>query len=110
MTKLQELALATLPLPVEFVEEIYSGGNLVSGIRLQHLCESHERLRAELEGAEMLLAEKEVAEMRERKRLEETLAKLQSAQSIAAASGSDTFITMNTDSDESRPQKKREAE
>lgn len=58
MTKLQRKALTTYPLSKETVESFYDGSH--SGTEkqcLRALCESHERLRAEVEGAEILLSE-----------------------------------------------------
>ena len=63
MTKLQRKALAITPLTEDKIEEIYnnhSGINgSISGLSkfVQKLCESHERLRMELQGAEKLLAD-----------------------------------------------------
>jgi hypothetical protein len=60
MTDLQRQALATVPLSAATVESFYDGSH--SGTEkqcLRALCKSHERLRAELEGAELLLKEDE---------------------------------------------------
>src|ERR1022692_2925134 len=56
MTPLQRNALATVPLSMEEVEFYYEGAR--GGIAttcLRALCESHELLRAELQGAELLI-------------------------------------------------------
>ena len=66
MTPLGRRALARLALPREEVERLYAhykptspqGGRLEIFRVIRDLCESHERLRAELEGAEAMLAEK----------------------------------------------------
>lgn len=65
MTRLQELALATLPLCEADVERLYSMPILTTAA--QRLCESHERLRAELQGSQILCedCEKEVADKKE---------------------------------------------
>jgi len=63
VTPLDRKALASLPLTADEVAGIYAvypppiadTSRLVSVIR--RLCESHERLRAELKGAEAMLAE-----------------------------------------------------
>ncbi len=52
MSNLTRNALATLPLEVADVEEIYAE---TDKIKVQRLCESHERLRAELKGAMIML-------------------------------------------------------
>ena len=54
MSELQRRALAVQPMSMDAVEELYMGQHTSSQLRL---CESHERLRAELKGAEILLAE-----------------------------------------------------
>ena len=61
MTNLQKNALASPPLSQENVELLYRGF-VVNGV--PRLCESHERLRAELAGAEAMWAdaERELAE------------------------------------------------
>lgn len=51
MTPLTRAALARLPLPASAVEDIYRNPNA----SIRSLCESHERLRAELQGAEAML-------------------------------------------------------
>jgi hypothetical protein len=48
-----------VPLTVEAVENIYSQRRSIHEQCLKALCESHERLRAELEGMEVLLREAE---------------------------------------------------
>lgn len=63
MTTLRRRALARLPLSEADVEALYAvrdiahfaHGSAIDAVRL--LCESHERLRAELAGAEAMLAE-----------------------------------------------------
>ena len=55
MTNLQQAALKTTPLPREVVETIYTGWR--QSARMRALCESHERLRMELEGAEAMIAD-----------------------------------------------------
>lgn len=64
MTKLQERSLGRVPLAIDDVEKYYLGqkqGNLHGHIAT--LCESHERLRTELQGAEILIndTEQEIA-------------------------------------------------
>lgn len=55
MTALQQNALGRFPLSEKAIENIYE---LCRGTEhLKTICESHERLRAELAGAEALLAE-----------------------------------------------------
>lgn len=66
MTELQRKALARLALTVEQVEAVYAeyrptspqGERLAIFLAIRMLCESHERLRMELQGAEELLNEK----------------------------------------------------
>ena len=58
MTTLQRRALARLPLPEAAVEAMYDRAE-PTDLRLRDLAESHERLRAELAGAEVLLADRE---------------------------------------------------
>ncbi len=58
MTDLEKAALASLPLPKETVWKFYQGsypGTIMECVRV--LCVSHERLRAELAGATILLEE-----------------------------------------------------
>lgn len=65
MTELERRALARLPMTPEEVGRIYAeykptseaGWRLLIFRVVRDLCESHERLRAELEGAEQLLRE-----------------------------------------------------
>jgi len=58
MTPLQRKALACSPLTRETVESFYDGSHAGTAEQcLKALCASHERLRMELEGAEVLLAE-----------------------------------------------------
>ena len=58
MSKLSQRCLGYVPLTVETVESFYDGTRSASAERcLLALCESHERLRAELQGAEILLEE-----------------------------------------------------
>ena len=61
MTPLQQKALASVPLPETFVADIYDCAPKMTRDKaieeLQRLCVSHERLRAELLGAEALLTE-----------------------------------------------------
>lgn len=57
MTKLEQAALTTTPLPAAIVEDIYTGAQLGMVAQIRGLCESHERLRAELLGAEKIIAE-----------------------------------------------------
>ncbi len=53
MTRLTRNALARLPLTKEAVESFYDGTRSGTAEECLHaLCESHERLRAELQGAE----------------------------------------------------------
>lgn len=60
MTKLQHAALAHLPLSRETVESFYDGSRAGTAEKcLRALCESHERLRAELEGLDVMLREAE---------------------------------------------------
>jgi hypothetical protein len=55
MTPLQSRALGRLPLSEATVESFYDGTRSGTAEQcLKALCESHERLRAELEGAEVL--------------------------------------------------------
>jgi hypothetical protein len=56
MTDLQRKALASLPLPADEVETIHRYAGQLND-RLRRLCVSHERLRAEVLGATVLLAE-----------------------------------------------------
>lgn len=56
MNQLQRRALAVLPLSEETVLSFYDGSRY-GGHCLHALCESHERLRAELQGAEILMEE-----------------------------------------------------
>lgn len=59
-------ALARLPLTMEEVERIYATPTCLRDVtNTKHLCESHERLRAENIGQELLLAdaEKRIAEL-----------------------------------------------
>jgi hypothetical protein len=65
MTQLQSRALAREPMTAAEVERVYE--NLRGRGFVGDLCESHERLRAELEGATVLLAEREaeIARLRE---------------------------------------------
>ena len=67
MTILKQRALARLPLTEAEVEMIYSGA--ICEDPSKDLCESHERLRAELEGLDILLAESEAEIDRLRKQL-----------------------------------------
>lgn len=57
MNQLQRRALARLPFKVATVEAFYNDvyGGETARRCLKALCESHERLRMELEGAELLL-------------------------------------------------------
>jgi hypothetical protein len=55
MTRLQELALATLPISEKDVEAFYNGQKPWNDRTFKSLCESHERLRAELQGCEALI-------------------------------------------------------
>jgi len=66
VTPLQKNALARVPMAEEAVERIYQNDRGIHTEVLKALCESHERLRAELQGAEVLLAdaEKEVARLK----------------------------------------------
>lgn len=58
MTDLQRKALASLPMEPGRVETLYAGAfGGVAEKAIKNLCVSHERLRAELLGAETLLAE-----------------------------------------------------
>ena len=59
MTTLQSNALGRLPLLVEEVERIYGVVNPGRGISrsLRNVCESHERLRAEVVGLEIMNAD-----------------------------------------------------
>jgi hypothetical protein len=60
MTGLKRNALLRLPLSENTVESFYDGSR--SGTaeqRLHALCESHERLRAELQGTELMMADLE---------------------------------------------------
>jgi hypothetical protein len=63
MTALQRKALARTPMPAEQVERIYAAHlpAVSQGLcrLICDLCESHERLRAELQGAEVLLEDAE---------------------------------------------------
>ena len=67
MTTLEKRALARPPLSYETVESFWDGSRSGTAEQcLKALCESHERLRAELEGSEILRAdaEKELAAMK----------------------------------------------
>jgi hypothetical protein len=60
ITPLQYRALATLPFSKEQVEGLYKRANQFGGPArryIRELCASHERLRAELEAMQELLAE-----------------------------------------------------
>lgn len=58
MTNLQKSALASLPLTAATIESFWDGSRSGTAEQcLRALCISHERLRAELQGAEVLLAE-----------------------------------------------------
>jgi hypothetical protein len=59
MSTLSTRALGNVPLTVETVEDIYARRytGTVTPALVGGLCESHERLRAELSGAEILIAE-----------------------------------------------------
>ena len=60
MNQLQQRSLANVPLTEETVLSFYDGSH--SGTEkqcLRALCESHERLRAELQGAEVMLVQNE---------------------------------------------------
>ena len=58
MNQLQRRALARVALSKETVQSFYDGTRSGTAEQcLAALCESHERLRAELEGAEALLAD-----------------------------------------------------
>lgn len=58
MTDLTRRALATVPLSCETVEDFFDGSASGSTKEcLRALCISHERLRSELQGAEILIAE-----------------------------------------------------
>ena len=60
MTNLQRAALGRLPLTEATVASFYDGTHAGSAAQcLKALCESHERLRAELEGMEVILADAE---------------------------------------------------
>lgn len=68
MTRLQERALARTPIPTKDVEGVYVGLRSKMATEqardlgyLAELCESHERLRAELEGCDVLLKASEAA-------------------------------------------------
>ena len=67
MTNLEKRALARVPLSYETVESFWDGSRSGTAEQcLKALCESHERLRAELEGSEILRAdaEKEVVNLK----------------------------------------------
>lgn len=66
MTNLEKRAMARPPLSYETVESIWDGSGPIAARFVKALCESHERLRAELEGSEILRAdaEKELATMK----------------------------------------------
>ena len=59
MTKLEQAALTTIPLFAAVVEEMYGDCRFDITKRecIKALCESHERLRMELAGAEKIIAE-----------------------------------------------------
>ncbi len=63
MTPLEQRALAIVPLPKEDVDDMYEMSTKASKSLLlkwcQQLCESHERLRLEQQGATVLLEEDE---------------------------------------------------
>lgn len=68
MARLQERALARTPIPTKDVEGVYVGLRSKMATEqardlgyLAELCESHERLRAELEGCDVLLKASETA-------------------------------------------------
>lgn len=72
MSKLQQRALGRVALSKETVESFYDGSRSGTAEQcLKALCESHERLRAELEGADLLLDEvdPEILRLQERIRL-----------------------------------------
>ncbi len=61
MTRLTRNALLRLPLSVETVESFYDGTRSGTAEEcLRALCESHERLRAELDGTELMRADLEI--------------------------------------------------
>ena len=58
MTKLQKAALARVPFTYDTVEDFWNGSHFWTAEKcLKLLCESHERLRMELEGVEKMLSE-----------------------------------------------------
>ncbi len=82
MNQLQRAALARLPLSVEVVERLYEAkipnwvDTLYSSRVIRDLCESHERLRAELDGSAVVIADlgREVLALRrEREQLADRL-------------------------------------
>jgi len=67
MTPLEKRAMARTPMTYDTVESFWNGSRSGTAEQcLKALCESHERLRAELEGSEILRAdaEKELAAMK----------------------------------------------
>ncbi len=71
MTPLERKALATLPMSkeaVEFFYDVLCKSETETAVRVRKLCISHERLRAEVEGAEVLRgdAEREIAALKAR--------------------------------------------
>jgi hypothetical protein len=70
MTALEQAALARDVMSKEFVATIYNAGPLTSGITrdtVRDICASHERLRMELAGAELMIGQldAEIAALRE---------------------------------------------
>lgn len=60
MTELEKAALGTVALSKETVQSFYDGSHSGTAEQcLKALCRSHERLRAEIEGAEILLKEQQ---------------------------------------------------
>lgn len=61
MTPIQQKALASVALPESFVSDIHNCAPLMTRdelvVQLQRVCVSHERLRAELLGAQTMIAD-----------------------------------------------------
>lgn len=86
MTDLDRRALATVALAREKVEDFYANAHDWGEAAINALCESHERLRMELQGAEALLAEDaaEIARLKARLALALALTDTGSAEFRAA--------------------------
>ncbi len=77
MTPLEHKALATLPMSKEAVEFFYAvlcKSETETAVRVRKLCISHERLRSELEGMDVLLKDDNAEILKQRERLAAALA------------------------------------